>query len=397
MTTLAFDLMASPLELSDGPLALVLLYALTLLLHLLLPALTVEGYCCGQNNEVLQYRLNGFVVYISVAAIYLYAVPEDIQLSFYHDGHACVLTANSLGLVASLYFHLRGGREKYSRCVTVDQLSSLASLKEDREFDRLNTATKFFLGHEWNPRFLGQRLDVKMFLYILGATALQINIMSCVLFQYRSLGRVTNALKAYTFMFTWFLSEYLLCEHVHLYTYDLFAERIGFKLIWGCMVFYPFFYCIGCYPLARMSGESDLSALQSGLCIGLFLCGWIITRGANLQKYFFRRNPRDPTFFFGLIPQRAIGGTRILCSGFWAAARHFNYCGEIIQGLALSLPGALVSTGYGRAVPLLYPLYYTLLFVTRQNDDDAVCSRKYGSKWSEYVERVPYRMVPGVY
>ncbi len=54
----------------------------------------------------------------------------------------------------------------------------------------------------------------------------------------------------YAVMFTFFVAEYLNFEEVHLYTYDFFAERVGFKLGWGCLVFYPFFYCIGLWATA---------------------------------------------------------------------------------------------------------------------------------------------------
>ena len=32
-------------------------------------------------------------------------------------------------------------------------------------------------------------------------------------------------------------------------------------------------------------------------------------------------------------------GSKILCSGFWGLARHINYFGEIVQAIALALPG----------------------------------------------------------
>jgi hypothetical protein len=107
------------------------------------------------------------------------------------------------------------------------------------------------------------------------------------------------------------------------------------------------------------------------------------------------------------------------------SARHFNYCGEIIQGIALALPGSLLTlAAYDTLtlhshldiasnsmlkveatwlmgtllLPWLYPLYYVLLFVSRQADDDAVCARKYGPEvWDAYVKAVPYRICPGVY
>jgi len=36
---------------------------------------------------------------------------------------------------------------------------------------------------------------------------------------------------------TFFLFEYCWHELVHTYTYDLFRERLGFKLVWGCTCF----------------------------------------------------------------------------------------------------------------------------------------------------------------
>ncbi len=53
----------------------------------------------------------------------------------------------------------------------------------------------------------------------------------------------------YVLIFSWFIGEYLYFEKVHLFTYDIFAEKIGFKLVWGCLVFYPCFYTIGIYSI----------------------------------------------------------------------------------------------------------------------------------------------------
>ena len=54
----------------------------------------------------------------------------------------------------------------------------------------------------------------------------------------------------YALLFSFFVIEYLNFEEVHLYTFDFMAERVGFKLGWGCLVFYPFFYPIGLWALA---------------------------------------------------------------------------------------------------------------------------------------------------
>jgi delta14-sterol reductase len=141
------------------------------------------------------------------------------------------------------------------------------------------------------------------------------------------------------------------------------------------------------------------------LVAALFFSGWMITRGANMQKFAFKRNPTQKTFLYGLIPQRTVPGTRILCSGWWGIARHFNYAGEILQGLALALPGLWTAPAISFSspsslyslIPLLYPLYYCVLFVTRQLDDEEVCRKKYGAKWEEYTKAVPYRIFPGIW
>ena len=81
-------------------------------------------------------------------------------------------------------------------------------------------------------------------------------------------------------------------------------------------------------------------------------------------------------------------------SGWWGLARHVNYLGEVTQGIALALPGYLAT---GSLVPWLYPLYYVLLFVGRQIDDDLACAAKYGAAWESYCSMVPYRILPFVW
>lgn len=198
--------------------------------------------------------------------------------------------------------------------------------------------------------------------------------------------------------YTWFVIDYMLGEWVHLYTYDLFAEKMGFKLAWGCLVFYPFFYAIPAYAVAGVSKQNDISFKSVSFIWTLFLIGWVITRGANMQKFSFRINPAKKTFLFGLVRQETVPGSHILCSGWWGVARHLNYLGEIIQGLAIAIPGVLINTTVlGKLLSLTYPIYYIALFVTREIDDNAVCRAKYGELWAEYEKRVPWRICPFVW
>ncbi|KAJ3142531.1 hypothetical protein HK100_001784 [Physocladia obscura] len=247
---------------------------------------------------------------------------------------------------------------KFQRCLTRDQVTqerqkSGELLKLEKLLHKLPPNSnkiwlvEFYNGSHFNPNIFG--VDAKMALYCVGAVMLQLNILSMAVLHYQNNGGIiANVVKVYVFMFTWFILEYSFFENVHLYTYDLFAEKVGFKLIFGCLGFYPYLYCIG----------------------GIVL--------ATYAPHAFPEN------------------------GFWGISRHVNYLGEIVQGIALALPGFLVLYGTTTPswicmIPWIYPLYYTLLFIQREREDNALCKSKYGKSWDEYCLQVPYRIIPYVY
>lgn len=169
-------------------------------------------------------------------------------------------------------------------------------------------------------------------------------------------------------------------------------------------------YALGSLSIINHLPGIDINIAQFVITLTMFYSGWVLTRGANMQKYLFKQDPESTTCFNGLVRQDTISGSKILCSGFWGLSRHINYMGEIVQAIALALPGSYVSLCSpfqltysnrsivsGSPIPWLYPLYYILLFVTRQIDDDKICLAKYGASWKEYMERVPYRIVPYVW
>jgi len=189
----------------------------------------------------------------------------------------------------------------------------------------------------------------------------------------------------------YFVLDYLIFEEVHLFTYDLFAERIGFKLGWGCMVFYPYFYSIFLWATVDLPDPQTPVWLLT-IYVLIFSVGWILARGANMQKYFFKKNPER--VFLGIVPEAITDGNKILLvNGFWGISRHINYLGEILMAT-----GIILCTGYPTLIwPWLYPLYYVGLLFLRQRDDDKRCALKYGELWKTYVKKVPYRIIPFIY
>ena len=249
-----------------------------------------------------------------------------------------------------------------------------------------------FLGRAENILFLRGRIDAKMWLYLVGAVLLELNVLSFAAHHQLTFGNDANpGIFMATLMLTWFVSEYLYFEEVHLYTYDIFAERVGFKLGWGCLVFYPYFYSVPLWSTAALPNPQAPQIILV-LSVLVFFTGWSLARGANMQKYYFKRFPERK--FLWITPETITDGNKtLLVNGFWGVSRHINYLGEILMA-----SGIVIATGYYNTFwPWLYPLYYVLLLFTRQWDDDRRCTTKYGSLWDEYKTRVPHRIIPYIW
>jgi delta14-sterol reductase len=255
---------------------------------------------------------------------------------------------------------------------------------------------KPFLADLWfgrvkDPQLKGGYVDAKLWLYLIGAVTLQLNVLSFASYHIINVENINYGFLLGCAMLTWFCNEYLIGEKVHLWTYDFIAERVGFKLGFGCLAFYPYFYSVSLCFTAHLPKHGFYMWLTVLFGV-LFFCGWILTRGANMQKYFFKTAPNKT--FLGIKPEALSDGKHsLLVNGFWGASRHINYFGEIIQALAIAL-----SSGYfGIWMIWLYPAYYVALMFTRQADDDKVCKAKYGDLWDEYKRRVKYRIIPFLY
>ena len=232
-----------------------------------------------------------------------------------------------------------------------------------------------------------------MYLYSAGATVLELNLLAFATHHVLSNPtRPSPGVVVHVCLFSWSILDYLVFEPVHLYTYDLVAERIGFKLVWGCLAFYPYFYAIGLWVVADLDNPGSPTWLLV-LSAAVFLMGWILARGANMQKYYFKHDREH--VFLGLIKPRTIsdGDRHLLCIGFWGISRHVNYLGEVLMSIGLTIALGWPSL----IVPWLYPLYYVVLLAIRERDDDRRCEEKYGELWRGYREAVPWRIVPHLY
>lgn len=348
------------------------IYAVMLGLHLALPAHNVAGYVRDEaTQEPLRYRLNGLPVLGALVVLWVVF------------GVAGVLDWDWL------YVHRWSG---LVGSVVLGLLLSIATLWAAPPTGRSFIAD-FYFGRAMNLQYFGGGTDVKMFLYLVGAAMLGLNLLSFTAHHLLVYGSESSpGVVLYCVLFFWFITEYLFFERVHLYTYDIFAERIGFKLVWGCFTFYPYFYLVGLWATAHRP-DPGISWWMLLIAALVFFAGWTLARGANMQKYYFKTQP-DRAFLGFMRPEVLTDGRNsLLCSGFWSVSRHVNYLGEILQAVGLTL-----ALGYsGVWLVWLYPLFYVFLLFTRERADDRRCSAKYGDLWTEYVRRVPRRIIPWVY
>lgn len=145
----------------------------------------------------------------------------------------------------------------------------------------------------------------------------------------------------------------------------------------------------------------QLSTLNALGILLLGLVGYYIFRMTNHQKDLFRRTD-GRCLIWGKKPKAiecsytSADGlkhrSKLLVSGFWGVARHFNYTGDLMGSLAYCL-----ACGGGHLLPYFYIIFMTILLTHRCLRDEHRCANKYGRDWERYTAAVPYRLLPGIF
>jgi len=341
-----------------------------------LPARRVPGYVIdAATGEPRDYRLNGLLVFAVALALWAIA-PFGFERDWFYR---------------SSVYAVAGGT------VFSAIIATWAFLSQPQGHEK-NWFIAWWHGRALEHWLFGNRVDLKMYLYVVGGTMLVLNALSGAWYHHELFGDDANpGVYVYAAFFTFYIFDYFVFERVQLYTYDLIHENLGFKLIWGGLIIYGWLYILPMWGMAVHPDPGFSPAVTNiwlGAMVALFLFGWGISRAGNLQKYWFKRWPDRK--FLGFVEQRYIeaGDRKILYSGIWGVARRFNYMGEGF--LALSV--ALVFMQPGNLWAWTYMIFIVSLFTWRQFDDDKVCEEKYGpEKWGEYKARVKYRLFPGIF
>jgi protein-S-isoprenylcysteine O-methyltransferase Ste14 len=255
-----------------------------------------------------------------------------------------------------------------------------------------NVFYDYFMGTSLNPR--NGSFDWKLFCEarpgLIGWVAINLSIAAK---QYEMYQTVSTPMILVCFFHFWYVADYYFHEEAILTTWDIKHENFGWMLCWGDLVWVPFTYTLqSLYIVSRAPYELPIVAYV-GIVL-LNFAGFAIFRGTNIQKHFFRKDPNAPLKWWGVKPEyiQTANGSRLLTNGFWGWARHLNYLGDLMMGLAWCLV-----CGFNHVLPYFYIIYFTILLVHRERRDHITCAEKYGADWDAYCAKVPWRILPGIY
>ncbi|XP_016149244.1 lamin-B receptor-like isoform X1 [Sinocyclocheilus grahami] len=330
-----------------------------------------------KNGKTLKYRINGFYALLLTAVAVGVAVYQEVDLSYIH-AHFLQFYTSALLIVTllSVYLFVR------SRWASEDELAPGGNSGY--------IIYDFFMGRELNPRI--KNFDIKFFCEmrpgLMGWVLINFAMLQAEM-KHQDLENPSPAmLLVNIFQLLWVVDGFWHEEKL-LTMMDIVYDGFGFMLTFGDLTFVPFTFTCQAYYL--VSHPNELSVFWIITLITMNGIGYYIFRKANSQKFAFRKNPSDPAVsHLKTIPTAT--GKSLIVSGLWGWVRHPNYLGDIIMGLAWSLP-----CGFNHLIPYFYLIYLFTLLVHRNARDEHQCRKKYGSAWEEYCKAVPYRIFPGIY
>ncbi|XP_027175673.1 delta(14)-sterol reductase isoform X2 [Coffea eugenioides] len=297
----------------------------------ILPGKIVPGVTLTDGTR-LHYRCNGLLLLLVLIALLGIGTQLDIvsPTIIADRGLELLSTTFVFSVLVTLLLYVVG-------CKSSDQNSSL------KPHGTGNLIHDWWFGIQLNPQFFG--IDLKFFFVRAGMMGWLLINLSILLKALKD-SNLTQSMILYQIFCTLYIIDYFFYEEFMTSTWDIIAERLGFMLVFGDLVWIPYTFSIQGWWLLHNKVE--------------------LTTAANVANCL--------VFFIGGI------------------ARHSNYLGDLLVALSFSLP-----CGISSPIPYFYPVYLLILLVWRERRDEARCAQKYKEIWNEYCNLVPWRILPYVY
>jgi len=362
-------------------------FAVSLAFMKLVPGGVHKGPASPKGN-VPVYKSNGVQAFLLHTALFVlcsnYGPGNYYQLSIIYDEMGDILNALNwfaLGLVLFLY-----GKGHYFPSSTDSGSSG-------------NLIFDLYWGMELYPRILDW--DIKMFTNCrFGMVYWELCTISCAAAAMElNGGKMPLGIFTSLVLQSLYILKFFWWETGYFNSTDIMQDRAGYYICWGCLVYLPTVYTsMTAYMVthdAELSPAGALAIISFGLT-----CVWI-NYDADAMRANFRRAKGKYTIWgapaeYITATYKTGDGTEreslLLLSGWWGVSRHFHYIPELAAALAWSCGGGLTDL-----MPWFYFIYLTILLLDRSVRDDARCRSKYGVHWEKYCERVPYKVIPGIF
>lgn len=181
-------------------------YSVITLLHLLIPVKSIKGYVKNEiTGKLMNYRINGkFVLPASILIWFLLGYFDLVPYIWLYE-------TRWLGLIGAVVIGL-----SYSFYIVLKHPSTGKAPFAD-----------FWFGRVKDSQIKDGMIDAKMWLYLIGAVMLQLNVLSFAAYHLMNAGKINPGFLLGCAMLTWFCFEYLIFEKIHLWTYDFIAEGLA--------------------------------------------------------------------------------------------------------------------------------------------------------------------------
>ena len=261
-----------------------------------------------------------------------------------------------------------------------------------------NPVFDFFQGIELHPRLFGVNLK-QLINCRVSMMGWSLTFVAFAITQYEQQGFVSTSMAASVGVLVVYLFKFFWWEGGYFHSIDIMHDRFGYYICWGVLVWVPSVYC-----LVAMWLVSHPIQWHPAVALGMFALGCLsiwINYQADAQRQRVR-STNGQTTVWGKPPEMlkakytpADGVEReslLLLSGWWGVARHFHYVPELMLAFAWTVPA-----GFTHFLPWFYWVFLFILLMDRARRDEKRCAAKYGPYWDQYVAKVPYRVLPGIY
>jgi len=132
--------------------------------------------------------------------------------------------------------------------------------------------------------------------------------------------------------------------------------------------------------LASASLSSNETFPQTPLLVGcaLYIAGIFTEAIAETQRRNFKQDPKNKG--------------KVYSGGLWSIARHINYTGYSLWRAGYTL----ACSGWGAGAFVVSFLLADFNFRAIKVLDE-YCAPKYGAQWTEYKQKTPYKLIPGLF